>query len=80
MMFDSMFRGVVAAGQHGMDAVAMSAFGKIGARVLVLPVKCPVTGVTTGRELREQVHGHLVLFCEVKAECVSLVRCLSLRH
>lgn len=80
-MFDSMFRGAVAAGQRGMDAVAMSAFGKIGARlqVLVLPVKCPVPGVTTGRELRE-VRGNLVLFCEVKAECASLVRCLSLKH
>lgn len=32
-MFDSMFRGAVAAGQHGVDAVAMSAFGKIGARL-----------------------------------------------
>lgn len=76
-MFDSMFRGAVAAGQHGVDAVTMSAFGKVGAR---LPVKCPVPGVTTGRELREQVRGDLVLFCEVKAELVSLVRCLSLKH
>lgn len=77
-MFDSMFRGAVAAGQHGVDAVAMTAFGKIGAR---LPVTwCPVPGVTTGRELREQVRGDLVLFCEVKAERVSLVRCLSLKH